>query len=593
MGNDPFHRFLSELKRRKVTRVAVVYAIAGWAVVEGSDTVTPLLLLPDWVPRLALVLVLIGFPLTLVAAWAFEITPEGVKRTAPVEAGSERSRTGSRLHGALLVVAVVAVAALAGYSWGRLGGNGGTDSHGPIRSLAVLPLDNLTGDEGQAYFVDGMHDELISELARIEQIKVLSRTSTLRYRHTELSVGEIARELGVDGLIEGSVFRDGDSVRITVQLIRGHPEEHLWTDSYRGDLSHALALHSRVARSIAQEIRLTLRPDQEARLADERPVDPRAQEAYLQGRALWRTRQLDDLERAVALMEEAVALDPEFARGWSGLADAQLIGVIYTSDDWDLERRLDAYGRSRAAARKALALDADLAEAQATLGYVAMFADLDWREAERGIRRSLALNPSYAQGWDWLADVLRNRGRTREAVMAMERAVELDPFSALMHRDLGFAVAADGRCEEAVPHLERALELDPRHAQARVGLAMCDMEQGADRTALEQLLVASEEGPRGEAFGRAMREAYGAGGWEGVARVVLRLENGIDAATRVWALVTLGRFDEAVAVLRNGFDSRDPIVIQLGISYRGFDALRDRADFHALMRDVGLEEPVR
>lgn len=593
MGNDPFHQFLSELKRRKVTRVALAYAIAGWAVVEGSDTVTPLLLLPDWVPRLALVLVLIGFPLTLVAAWAFEITPEGVKRTAPVEAGSERSGTGSRLHGALLVVAVVAVAALAGYSWGRLGGNGGTDSHGPIRSLAVLPLDNLTGDEGQAYFVDGMHDELISELARIEQIKVLSRTSTLRYRHTELSLGEIARELGVDGLIEGSVFRAGDSVRITVQLVRGHPEEHLWTDSYRGDLSHALALHSRVARSIAQEIRLTLRPDQEARLADERPVDPRAQEAYLQGRALWRTRQPGDMERVVALMEEAASLDPEFARGWSGLADAQLIRVIYASADWDRERRLDTYQRSREAARKALELRPDLAEARGTLAYVAMLADLDWGEAERGIRRSLALNPSYAQGWDWLADILRTRGRTGEAVVAMERAVELDPFSPLMHRDLGLAVVYDRGCEEAVPHLERALELEPQDPVARYDLALCRVQKGDDRKGLEQMLAALSAVPQGDVLARSLREGYAAAGWQGVARVVLRQKNGILVRDRIGALITLGRLDEAMAALRAGFESRAPTVILAGISYPGFEALRDRADFHALMRDVGLEEPVR
>lgn len=584
-------RFLVELKRRNVTRVAVAYAIAGWVVVEVAATVFPLVAIPDWGATLVLMLILLGFPVALVLAWAFDLTPEGVQRTGSVEPARPAAEGGLRRGGLLFMAAVVSVAALGGYAWGRLGASSDDDATtGPIRSLAVLPLDNLTGDDDQAYFVDGMHEALISELARIDELTVLSRTSTLRYRETDRPVGEIARELGTQGIIEGSVFRSGDSVRITVQLVRGSPEEHLWAESYTGDISRALSLHSRVARAIADEIRLTLTPEEKRHLAAADSVDPRAQDAYLQGRALWRTRQLQNLEQAVALMEEAVALDPTFAKGWAGLADGRLIHTMYAStlEGWEAAEVLQGYERTRDAALHALELDPESAEANATLGYAATIANLDWEEGETRLRTALELNPSYAQGWDWLADVFKATGRATEAVTAMRTATDLDPFSPLMHRDLGFALAGAGRCPEGRSQLFRALELDSDHWVAHIGLVLCAFREDRQADAVEHLAwLFTLTSP---AAAREFREVYQESGWTRALEESISRGYHPVTLSEILTLVTLNRFDEVMTHLREGYERRNAFVVFTMQTFAATEPLRDRPDFQALLREMNLAE---
>lgn len=589
-GSGPdYQQFFAELKRRHVFRVMAIYGAVGFVVLQLAELLGQGLRLPEFFLPLVTALVLIGFPLAVVLAWALEQTPDGLKRTGPASPAEldaiVAQSAARRLPAGLLALAGVAALVLGAWWVGRRTAPEAdklAERDGLIRSLAVLPLDNLTGDESQAYFVDGMHDALISELARIEGLTVLSRTSTLRYRETDLSLGQIASELGAEGLVEGSVFQAGDTVRITVQLVRGSPEEHLWTDSYLGDLSNALSLHGRVARSIADEIRLALSPEAEARLAEEHDVDPRAQDAYLQGRALWRTRRLGDLERAVALMEEAVALDPDFASGYAGLADAYLMHAGYAGVSSDSMR--EAHSRTRDAALQALRLDPELPEPHATLGVVAFRQDFDWGEAESQIRQSLELNPNYAQGWDWLADMLLAQGRGSEAVEAMRRAVGLDPFSPLMHRDLGVKLVMDRDCEQAVSHLERAVELDSEHSLAWSLLQQCSLREGDEDEALEHLVRAGIS-PEAE---RAVREAYQTSGWEGVDRMILDYE--FSPLSRAQALIRLGRHDEAVAVLRTGYEDRTVPVIQSMKTNPLFDPLRGREDFQAILADMGLAD---
>ncbi|MGD2217923.1 MAG: tetratricopeptide repeat protein, partial [Gemmatimonadales bacterium] len=465
--------FLAELKRRRVTRVAVVYAVVSFAVLQAADIIIPALQLPEWTLTLLVVVTLLGFPISLVLAWAYDLTPEGVKRTAAAEpdgALEHRVRPPRRAAPAATAVLLAAVLVVAGSVWWVT-----RPAASEVRSLAVLPLANLMGDPEQAYYVDGLHEVLINELAGISQLTVISRTSVMRYRDTDRSMGEIAAELGVDALVEGSVFRAGDSVRVTVQLIRGAPEEHLWQDRYDGSLSEALGLQTRVTEAIAHEIRLALSPREAQRLARRTEVDPAAQEAYLRGRALWRTRSRDAMRRAVPYLEEAVATDPTFALAWSALADAYTLGTDYRALDIAVE---EGHRRGEAAAVRAVELDPGLAEAHAALGAARLWGAWDADAAERSLRRALALNPNLAQAHNWLGDALIARMRLEEALESFRRARDLDPFSPLMHRDVARILIYLGRCEEAVAAARTALELDPSHAFAHFILQRCHRAAG-------------------------------------------------------------------------------------------------------------------
>ena len=432
------------------------------------------------------------------------------------EAASEPDAPGHRLHlskraalatAALLLIAVLTVV---GSVWWVT-----RSTASEIRALAVLPLANLTGDLEQEYFVDGLHDILIGELAGIAELTVISRTSVHRYRDSDKSIGEIAGELGVDALIEGSVFRAGDTVRINVQLVRGSPEEHLWNDRYEGRLSEALNLQTRVAEAIAREVRLALSPREAERLARRREIDPAAQEAYYRGRGLWWTRAPDALGRAVGYLEEAVNLDPEFALAWSGLADVYTMSSIYGGLDVGSG---EAYRRAEQYANRALELDPNLAEAHAALAGAHLYGAWDVGAAERGMRHALELNPNFAQAHNWLGDVLVAHGSLEEALASYTLARDLDPFSPLMNRDVARALMYVGRCEEASEAARAASDLDPSHGEAYRVLRECHRSAGRLDEAADAAARHVEESGSADAA-EGLRAAYNSAGWEGLLEV--------------------------------------------------------------------------
>jgi len=349
---------LQRLRERKLFQWALAYLAAAWIVFQGIEVMAEPWGLSPAFQRTIHLLVAIGFLVTLVLAWYHG--EQGRQRVSGVELLIIALLLGV---GAVLIRMYRPEEAAAPETRGAETAR--QPARGAVRSLAVLPLANLMGDPEQAYFVDGLHDILIGELAGISELTVISRTSVMRYRDTDRSMGEIAAELGVDALVEGSVFRAGDTVRVSVQLIRGSPEEHLWQDRYEGRLSEALGLQTRVAEAIAGEIRLALSPREAERLARRTEVDPAAQEAYLRGRALWRTRSADGMRRAVPYLEEAIALDPTFALAWSALADAYTLGVSYRALELPAD---EGYRRGESSAVRAVELDPGLAEAHAALG---------------------------------------------------------------------------------------------------------------------------------------------------------------------------------------------------------------------------------
>jgi TolB-like protein/Flp pilus assembly protein TadD len=538
---------LQRLRERKLFQWALAYLAGAWIVFQGIEIMAEPWGLSPGFQRTIHMLVALGFLVVLVLAWY-----HGEQRRQRVS-GAELLIIALLFGiGALLIrmyrpPGVAAPATRGAETAEQLPG-------GEIRSLAVLPLANLMGDPGQAYFVDGLHDVLIGELAGISELTVISRTSVMRYRDTDRSMGEIAGELGVDALVEGSVFRAGDSVRVTVQLIRGSPEEHLWQDHYEGRLSEALGLQTRVAEAIAGEIRLALSPREAQRLARRTEVDPAAQEAYLRGRALWRTRSREAMRRAVPYLEEAVARDSTFALAWSALADAYTMGTDYRALDLPAD---EGHRRGEAAALRAVELDPDLAEAHAALGAARLWGAWDADGAERSLRRALALNPSLAQAHNWLGDALIARARLEEAVESFRRARDLDPFSPLMHRDVARILVYLGRCDEAVVAARTALDLDPDHAYAHYLLQRCYRAAGRLEEAVEAS-VRWTETYHGLGDADALRAAYDTAGWEGLLEAQAALFLTVpDYYLAAKGYAELGRTDEAFDALFAAIEARE------------------------------------
>ena len=357
---------------------------------------------------------------------------------------------------------------------------------GAIRSLVVLPFENRSGDPAQEYFADGMTDALITDLAQIGALRVISRTSAMRFKGAGKAVPEIAGELGVDAVVEGSALRAGDRVRITVQLVEAASDHTLWAKNYERDLTDILSLQGEVARSIADEIRVQVTPAEIARLAPKGPVNPVAHVAYLRGRHLWNRWSDGALRESLARYQEALAADPSYALAYAGLADSYAV-----LGNTNAMSPADAYPRARAAAEHGLALDPSLPELHASLGYVHRFYDWDWPAAERQFSRALELNPGYATGRRWYAQFLSGMARHGEAIAEAERALALDPLSLIIYTAVGDVCFYARRYDRAISYYRKCLEMDPTFGPGHTDLARALEHIGQPEEAVDEFLKAA------------------------------------------------------------------------------------------------------
>jgi TolB-like protein/class 3 adenylate cyclase/tetratricopeptide (TPR) repeat protein len=450
---------------------------------------------------------------------------------------------------------------------------------GPIRSIAVLPLDNLSGDPEQEYFADGMTETLIADLARVRGLRVISRTSSMAYRNSDKTLPQIARELNVDAVVEGSVLRAGDRVRITAQLIQASSDEHLWSDSYDRDLRDILAVHSEVAQAIAGEIELQLsRPAERGQAA--RPVDPGAFEAYLKGRHHWNKRTGADLRKSIEYFETAIALDPDWALAHSGLAQVYVVLPFYEPS----VLAGDSMPRARAAAERALELDDKLAPAHAGLAFVRGHYDWDWEGAEKEFRRAIDLDPSDATTYAW-------RSLTPPvSIEHAERARELDPLSMIVGTQKGWVLFLNREYDRAIETLLEMLELDPRFALAHHFLARTYIAKGmhAEAIGVAERLVRTDPNARSRA---TLAHAYAGGGRrENALRIVEEVRRSafypLDVA---YVYAALGETDTAFAWMEEAYERR-----QIGVEWihrePAFDPIRSDPRFDDLRRRIGLPE---
>ena len=460
---------------------------------------------------------------------------------------------------------------------------------GPIRSIAVLPLANLSGDPAQEYFADGFTDALIADLGRTSSVRVISRTSSMQYKQVRRSLPAIARELGVDAVVEGSVVRAGARVRVNAQLVHADSDRRLWGDSYDRDLGDVLALQNEVASAIAREVNAKVQTP-EPIVAGR--VDPEAHEAYLRGRHFFELADERSFRRALDYYEQAVARDGSHALAYAGIADTRLL-LAYMSAGEFRTPPAQTFTQVEAAATRALAIDPGLAQAHCALAFANLELKWDWAAAEKGFRRALQLNPSLSDCHEQYAWALAAQGRLEEALAEMNRARELDPLSLLVNTGVGGILMYKRQTDEAIAQNRRTLELKPDFVVAHYGLGQMYLQKGRTAEAIDSFRTAlslSGESPRiladlAHAYAAAGRrdEALRAlGRWKkATAGAFVREEQ--EAHVRA----ALGERDQALALLEKAYDHHSPGMVWLKVDPR-FDSLRADARFQRLLRRMGL-----
>jgi TolB-like protein/Tfp pilus assembly protein PilF len=453
-----------------------------------------------------------------------------------------------------------------------------------VRSLAVLPLENLSGDPEQEFFADGMTEALIADLGKIRALRVISRTSAMRYKGSKKSLPEIARDFDVDAIVEGSVLQSGGRVRITAQLIQAATDRHLWSESYERDLRDILTLQSDVAQAIAKEIRIAVSPQEQARLAKNRRVDPEAHRSYLLGRYWWNKRSAEGFQKALQYFEQAIAKDPTFAAAYAGLSDT------YASLGYYVLQPREAFPKSRAAAAKAVELDDTLAQAHASLGNIALNYDWNWVAAEKSLKRSIELSPGYAPAHHWYSLLLSALGRLDEASAEIRRALELDPLSLIMNHNVGLQLYYARRYDEAIEQYRKTLEMDPHFSVTRLMLMYAYAEKGMFREAIAQAEGISHSNAVRKA---ALAYTYARAGDRPQALGLVEDDTAASerdhAAPEAIAIayVGLGEKDEAFAWLEKSYEEHTSFATFLKPS-PFFDPLRSDPRFAELLRRLGL-----
>jgi TolB-like protein/Flp pilus assembly protein TadD len=591
---------LSELRRRNVFRVAALYLVACWVLLQVAELLFGALDVPPWSLRLLLGLLLLGLPLALIFAWVYELTPEGVKREHEVERNASITReTGRKINVLIVGLLIVAIGLLA---WGQLGTRKDRAATSPetdtpavaqpaaatqappvsALSIAVLPFVNMSDDRSNEYFSDGLTEELLNLLARIPELKVIARTSSFAYKGKEAKISDIARELQVAHVLEGSVRKSGDRVRITAQLIRTSDSTHLWSQSYDRTVQDIFAVQDEIAGQVVDSLKVRLLG------ADHKPVqaggtnDARAYEAYLRGRyELNKGESQEYLRAALGAFDEALALDPSFAQ-----AHASRSSVLQALTRNAYLPFAEGFAQARAAAERAVELAPDTSDAYAALGRLAIGADWDWQESEAALHRALELNPSNAAAHITLANLLSGLGRTSEALAAARQAVSVDPLALAGIQTLAFVSYDARKYDEARTLARQVATLDPARPRLHYLFGLMDLATGEPQSAA----VACEKERVEWQRQTCLAIAYERLGRDREAEAQLKeLQKTGDNSAYQLAQISAqrGELDEAIRWLDVARRVRDPGVVRSGVDQL-LDPLRDDPRFKTHLRELNL-----
>jgi len=589
-----YQRLFAEFKRRQVFRVAAMYGATAFVLIEAADLIFPRIPLPEWTVTLVVWLALLGFPAALVLAWAYERTPEGVRPTDPAETAELDAIVAqpARRRWPAGVAALLGIVLLGLGAWWTLTRTGpGAQSYD---SIAVLPFENLSGNPDNQYFSDGLADELLNALSGVEDLKVAGRTSSFSLRDQNLDLRTIGDTLDVETVLEGSVRRSEDRVRITAQLIDARTGYHLWSDEYDRDITDIFQVQEELAQSITRALLPRLRSEGDE-LYRGGTDNLAAWDLYLGCRQNWYSRNIDQLREAVDQCERAVALDPEFALAWSGLADA--IDALAFRD----VRAEELVPRAMTAAQRAVLLDPELAEGWASWGTLASEMQRDWATAELALRRAIERKPSNAYARAMLGDMLRNQGRVREAIVQQRAALRIDPLSPVIHGVLAISLAAAHEYEEARSLFERNLATGGDEAAARQFLLLSGPlfgltgdEMAGHAVEVARMMNAEDLAPAA-ILGHAFAAAAGGTGPANDSLIAearqaaeaLIADSVFNARQSAVIYTRLGDRESAVRWLERAAASND---LSLGMASTdpSLDPLRDDPRVQALMDQLGL-----
>jgi len=542
----------SELKRRKIFYRGFLYLLVAWVVLQVADVVFPALNIPDWAMSLVVVLLALGFPVAMLMAWIVDAPSDDGRRAKDAKRKRKRPPDG--------------------------------EDEPPPRSVAVLPFVNMSEDKNNEYFSDGMTEEILNALTKVKDLRVASRTSAFAFKGKVQDVLAIAEELRVDTVVEGSVRKSGNHVRVTAQLISADDGYHLWSETYDRELQDVFKVQDEISRSIVEALRIELGTEEKDALVEQETHDVEAYTLYLKGRFFFNTYQEADMYRSLDIYKRALELDPGYGRAYAGIADT----LMQLADDWVPPE--EAYPQAMEAARKAIVLDESLAEAHTALGKVLGWFKWDFDGAELALRRAVAANPRYADAHWGLASILPPNGRLAEAIEEMRIAMAIDPLTQNAYYLARFLMFG-GHLEEAQEEARKAVELDPTSFRPLLVLGQCKLLKGEAEEALAHFEKA------GEVSGVASVDAFIARALvaldrEDEARAILnRARSGEDYVRSEFiagAWAALGEFDQAFEALEQAYSDHSAGLIYLNVD-PAYEPLREDARYQDLAARIGLK----
>jgi len=606
-------RLVSELKRRNVLRVGAAYIVAAWLVIQVAETIFPLFGYGDTPTRLVVIVLSIGFIPSLVFSWVFEITPEGLRRDADVDRDHSITQvTGKKLDRIILLVLALAlayfafdkfvleptrVAEIVAETAQQARSDALVESYGE-KSIAVLPFVNMSADPEQEYFSDGISEELLNLLAQIPELRVISRSSAFSFKNKDIAIPEVAKQLNVAHVLEGSVRKAGNRIRITAQLIEARSDTHLWSQVYDRELDDIFAIQDEVATAISQALKLEL-AFVEKRAVRSSVIETAAYDAYLQGRFLAQGSTADEIDVGLTHLREATRLAPSFALAYAGIADAMIVKAFFSTSP-----SAEIVGEARTAAQSAIALNPNLAEAYAALASIRMFFDFDWSGSEDAFIKATSLGPTSSTAYYRYANLLTGLARFDEAVRMAERAVEIDPIGIGALHALGLAKLFGGDFEGAVAAFGNAIEVRPDWTWGYVKKSLAHALIGQDT---EALAFAEETEKLTGGWGSAFLQGWLA--WvysvtdqdELLQRVVERINRGIeenrieDPFGVALTYLAIGDFSMALDWMERTVNERSPNAVFWSVGTADYlklapTAFRENPRFIELLRRMDLPE---
>jgi len=573
-------KFFAELRRRNVYKVAIAYAVVAWLLMQIATQVFPFLEIPNWAIRLVIMLIVIGFPIALVIAWAFELTPVGIKRT---ESADELPTKAPRNRAWLYVIVISGAISASLFFIGRYSATSKQSGliEVPAKSIAVLPFVDLSQAKDQEYFCDGISEEILDALARVEGLRVVARTSSFSFKGKNADVGEIAQKLNVQNVLEGSLRREGNRIRITAQLINARNGFHIWSDTFERELQGVFAVQDEITRSIVDALKIKLAVAPPVRT----PGSTEAYDLYLKGLYYSNKSDEENLRKSLSLFQQALDKDPNFARAWTGIIKVwEQLADAYV-------RPLEAYPRVKEAASKALALDDKDAEAHCYLGEVKLLIDRDVAGAEAEIKRALQLDRNSATAHYFMSWLKLTQGDCDEGVNQIQEAEKLDPLSPMIIDSAAERYVAANRLDDAISAGKRVLQVDPNYIYFDSPLADAYREKGD----LQEAVALYEKAQTVTHFPSAgLAITYAKMGRQEDARRVLnqRIEKSRQqyvAADSIAAVyVALGDKEEAFRWLERAFDEHSAPMFYLAC-HPIFRALRSDPRFADLLRRMGVD----